>query len=190
MIYGYARVSTKGQARHGNSLEEQERLLKQHGAEIIFVEYGISGAKKNRPEFTAMLGRLKEGDTLIVNKFDRFARSLSWASDLIDDLIGKGITVNVLNFGILSNDPTSKLTRNILLCFAEYERDMIYERTAEGKAVKKENQPDWIEGRPKKISIPQEYIDKVYNGKLTVSKACSELGISRTTWYNENRGKI
>ena len=184
MIYGYARVSTKGQARNGNSLEEQERLLKQNGAEKIYVEKGISGAKKDRPEFNKMLKELKPGDIMMVTKFDRFARSLSWASELINDLISKGITVNVLNFGVLSNDPTSKLMRNILLCFAEYERDMIYERTAEGKAVKRENEPDWVEGRPKKIKIPQEYIDKVDKGEMSVSKACREIGISRASWYN------
>ena len=184
MIYGYARVSTRGQARNGNSLEEQEKLLKRNGADIIYVEKGISGAKKNRPEFSALLEKLQSGDTLMVTKFDRFARSLSWASDLINSLIEKGITVNVLNFGVLSNDPTSKLMRNILLCFAEYERDMIFERTSEGKAIKKENEPDWVEGRPKKISIPQEYKEKVKNGELSISKACRELGISRMSWYN------
>jgi DNA invertase Pin-like site-specific DNA recombinase len=187
MIYGYARVSTKGQARNGNSLEEQEKLLKQHGAEIIFVERGISGAKESRPEFTKMLETLKEGDTLMVTKFDRFARSLTWASDLISELIDKGITVNVLNFGVLSSDPTSKLMRNILLSFAEYERDMIYERTHEGIEAKRESDPEWKQGRPKKVEIPKEYIEAVASGKMTKAAACRELGISRTTWYNETK---
>lgn len=72
MIYGYGRVSTKGQAKDGNSLEAQERLLKEHGAEVIYMD-SFTGKKITRPEFDKLLEELKVGDTLVVAKLDRFA---------------------------------------------------------------------------------------------------------------------
>lgn len=146
MIFGYARVSTKGQAKDGNSLEAQEKLLKESGAEKIFVD-SFTGTKLERPEFDKLLNQINSGDTLIVTKLDRFARSVTQASDLITKLIDRGITVNVLNLGILSNSSVSTLMRNVLLSFAQFERDMIVERTSEGKAIAKQK-PDFREGRP------------------------------------------
>ena len=146
MIYGYARVSTKGQARDGNSLEAQEKILKESGADIIFVD-SFTGTKLERPEFDKLLNQIQNGDTLIVTKLDRFARSVTQASDLITKLIDRGIMVNVLNLGILSNSSVSTLMRNVLLSFAQFERDMIVERTSEGKAIAKQK-PDFREGRP------------------------------------------
>ena len=75
MIYGYGRVSTKGQAKDGNSLEAQERLIKEHGAEVIYMD-SFTGTKMTRPEFDKLLEELKAGDTLVVAKLDRFARSV------------------------------------------------------------------------------------------------------------------
>ena len=69
-------------------------------------------------------------------------------------LLDKGIVVHVLNMGLMDNTPTGKLIRNIMLAFSEFERDMIVERTSEGKAIAKMN-PDFREGRPKKFSITQ-----------------------------------
>ena len=153
MIYGYVRVSTKGQAKDGNSLEAQERLLKEHGAEIIYMD-SFTGTKITRPELDKLLKVLKSGDTLVVAKLDRFARSVSQASDLITDLIDKDIRVDVCNLGILDNSSMSTLMRNILLSFAQFERDMIVERTQEGKTIAKQN-PDFREGRPHKYSRTQ-----------------------------------
>ena len=153
MIYGYGRVSTKGQAKDGNSLEAQERLLKEHGAEVIYMD-SFTGTKMTRPEFDKLLKKLKAGDTLVVAKLDRFARSASQASDLITKLIDNGIRVDVCNLGILDNSSMSILMRNILLSFAQFERDMIVERTQEGKAIARQN-PDFREGRPKKYSRMQ-----------------------------------
>ena len=100
MIYGYGRVSTKGQAKDGNSLEAQERLLKEHGAEVIYMD-SFTGTKMTRPEFDKLLEKLKAGDTLVVAKLDRFARSVSQASDLITKLIDEGIRVDACNLGVL-----------------------------------------------------------------------------------------
>ena len=153
MIYGYGRVSTKGQAKDGNSLEAQERLLKEHGAEIIYMD-SFTGTKITRPEFDKLLKVLKSGDTLVVAKLDRFARSVSQASDLITNLIDDGIRIDVCNLGILDNSSMSTLMRNSLLSFAQFERDMIVERTHEGKAIARQN-PDFREGRPHKYSKTQ-----------------------------------
>lgn len=148
MIYGYARVSTKGQAKDGNSLEAQEKKLKENGAEKIFIE-SFTGVKMERPELDKLINRIQDGDTLIVTKLDRFARSVSQASNLITTLIDKGVRVNVLNLGILDNSSVSTLMRNILLSFSQFERDMIVERTQEGKAIARQRE-DFREGRPKK----------------------------------------
>ena len=149
MIFGYARVSTKTQARDGNSLDRQVQELKDAGAEKIYTDT-FTGTKMDRPEFDKLRQKLRKGDTLIVTKLDRLARSVSQASGLITELIDEGITINVLNLGILSNDSVNTLLRNILLSFAQFERDMIVQRTQEGKAVAKATDPNFREGRPRK----------------------------------------
>lgn len=153
MIYGYARVSTKGQAKDENSLEAQEKTLKESGASEIYVD-AFTGTKTDRPEFDKLMDKIQKGDTLIVTKLDRFARSMTQGSELVSDLIEKGIKVYILNIGVMDNTPSSKLIRNVFFAFAEFERDMIVERTMEGKAIAKQN-PDFREGRPKKYSRKQ-----------------------------------
>lgn len=153
MIYGYARVSTKGQAKEGNSIEAQEKALKEAGATKIYSDV-FTGTKTDRPAFDKLLNVLKNGDTIIVTKLDRFARSMSQGSELVSELINKGIKVYILNIGVMDNTPASKLIRNIFFAFAEFERDMIIERTTEGKTIAKLN-PDFKEGRPKKYGKAQ-----------------------------------
>lgn len=185
MIYGYARVSTKGQARDGNSLEVQTQLLKDAGAKQIFYD-SFTGTKVQRPEFDKLTSNLSSGDTLIVTKLDRFARSASQGSQMIESLINRGVTVHILNLGVMDNTPTGKLIRNVMLSFAEFERDMIVERTQEGKAIAREKGIR-VDGRPNKeipADVLQKFLKKQKGGKLTVNQCCSELGISRSTWYN------
>lgn len=153
VIYGYARVSTKGQARDGNSLEAQEKALLEAGVAEIYTDV-FTGTKTDRPEFDKLIAKIKEGDTLVVTKLDRFARSMSQGSELVSELIDKGIKVYILNIVIMDNTPASKLIRNVFFAFAEFERDMIVERTQEGKTIAKQN-PDFKEGRPKKYSRKQ-----------------------------------
>lgn len=185
MIYGYARVSTKGQAKDGNSLEAQEALLRTNGAEKIFFD-AFTGKINDRPEFKKLLAQIHEGDTLICTKLDRIARSLQQGSVLINELINKGIRVNILNIGILDNTPSSKLIRNIFFAFAEFERDMIVERTQEGKSIAKQKS-DFREGRPKIYSKKQ--IDHALQLKETYSyKQVEELtGISKSTLVRAKR---
>lgn len=147
MVYGYCRVSTQMQARDGNSLEAQEKALKENGAEEIYTD-AFTGTKAHRPELDRLLDKLHPGDKLIITKLDRIARSASQGIELVQSLLDRGITVHVLNMGLLDNTPTGKLIRNIMLAFAEFERDMIIERTQEGKAIAK-RQPYFKEGRPR-----------------------------------------
>lgn len=147
MIYGYARVSTQMQAKDGNSLEAQEQLLRKNGAEEIYAD-AFTGTKTHRPELARLLDELQAGDTLVVTKLDRIARSASQGIELIQSLLDREITVHVLNMGLLDNTPTGKLIRTIMLAFAEFELDMIVERTQEGKAIARK-QPDYREGRPR-----------------------------------------
>lgn len=158
VVYGYCRVSTKGQAKDGNSLEAQENTLREAGAQEIYKD-AFTGTKADRPALNELMERLQAGDKLIITKLDRIARSLSQGSDLVNELIGRGITVHILNIGILDNTPASKLIRGIFFAFAEFERDMIVERTQEGKAIARETArakgKTFKEGRPKKHSREQ-----------------------------------
>lgn len=179
-VYGYCRVSTKGQM-DGNSLEAQkEQILRDYPSAII-VEEQISGAKAVRPKFDELIQTLKEGDMLVVTKLDRFARSLSQGNDTVNELLERGIRVNILNIGMLDNTPNSKLIRNIFFSFAEFERDMIYERTQEGKALARQR-GDFREGRPRKFNPAK--IDEALNyieAGNSYKRASEMFGISKTT---------
>lgn len=184
---GYGRVSTPGQQLNGNSLGEQEKSLREAGAEEIVLEC-FTGKTVDRPKFKPLLDSLKAGDTLYVTKLDRFARA-SAAGDVIAELIDRGVTVHILNFGVANNSATGKLMLNIILSFAQYEREMIWERTQEGKMAAKAKNPDYKEGR-KALEIPVGFADaqsRVASGELTVVDACAELGVSRSTWYKWTR---
>ncbi len=184
MIYGYARVSTKGQAKDGNSLEAQEKQLRENGATTIFYE-SFTGTKKHRPELDKLMPTLKEGDTLVVTKLDRIARSTVHGINIIEELLNKGVTIHILNMGKFDNSPAGKLMRTIFFAFAEFERDMIVERTNEGKDICRENNPEWREGR-KTVEIPdfEKFLEKTKKGEMTVKECCNHLKISRSTWYN------
>ena len=99
MIFGYARVSTNFQARDGNSLEAQIHSLKEAGAEKIFSDI-FSGTKNNRPELDKLLKIIQSGDTLIITKLDRIARSVMNGIQIIESLNNKGVIIDVLNMGI------------------------------------------------------------------------------------------
>ena len=151
-LYGYARVSTVKQIS-GNSQEEQESLLRSSGCtEIVLEQY--TGKTTDRPKLNQLVSRLKAGDTLMVTKLDRFARTVQEGKKLIEDLIQKDVTVTILNMGTISNKPMDKLMLSVLFAFAEFERDMIIERTQSGKAIAKTKE-GFQDGRPKKYSKAQ-----------------------------------
>lgn len=178
MKYGYARVSTRQQQTDGNSLEAQEKVLREHGAEVIYSD-SFTGTKLERPQFNKLVSELKAGDTIIVCKLDRFARSVGQATELITELIDKGVTVDVCNLGILDNSSMSTFMRNILLSFAQFERDMIVERTQEGKAIARQR-ADYREGRPKKFSRKQ------IQHALELLKTCSYREVEETTGISKS----
>ncbi len=183
MIYGYARVSTPKQANDCNGLEAQEKELKDNGATKIYYD-SFTGTKTDRPALNELLSVVQSGDTIMVTKLDRLGRSVSQTTELIDVLIAKGITINVINLGILSKSSMSTFMRNMLLAFAQLERDLILERTSEGKAIKREK-GELDEGRPRIETLDfQKFLKKQKDGEMTVKECCEVLGISRATWYN------
>ena len=191
MIYGYARVSTASQGRDGNSLEAQAEELRANGAEKV-IEEVYTGTTTDRPKFAALLKKLKSGDTLMVAKLDRFARTAKEGLIVIDELNDRGVAVHILNMGLIDNQPVGKLMRTIFLAFAEFERDMIVQRTQEGKKVAKQNNPEYREGR-KPIEFDrtmfQCLVSQIEHGTTTVTDAAQKLGMSRAT-FNRRRKEI
>ncbi|MED4464751.1 recombinase family protein [Metabacillus fastidiosus] len=180
MKYGYARVSTANQ-----DLQSQLQTLKAEGCHKIYSEK-FTGTKTNRPQFQKLLSLLKQGDTLVVTKLDRFARSSEDAIHTIKELFKQGIKVHVLNMGLIEDTPTGRLILTIMSGFAEFERDMIVERTREGKAIAKQRD-DFKEGRPNKYSKKQ--IEHAL--KLLKSHSYKEVenmtGISKSTLIRAKR---
>ncbi len=133
-----------------------------------------------RPQFQTLLKNLKGGDSLIITKLDRFARSTLEDTKIIKGLFEKGITVNILNMGVVENTPNGRLIFNIFLSFEEFERDMIFERTQEGKMIAKQRE-DFREGPPRKYGKKQ--IEHALCLKETHSyKEVEEItGISKST---------
>lgn len=184
MIYGYARVSTANQDRYGNSLEDQVASLKAYGCQEI-VQEAYSGKTMERPAFQALLPKLQDGDMLVVTKLDRFARTTIEGVQTVRDLYNRGVKVYILNMGLIEKTLTGNLILTVMLAFAEYERGMIVERTAAGKAVKRATDKSWKDGR-KTLETPdfQKFLKKQKGGEMSVDECCAELGISRGTWYN------
>lgn len=173
MKYGYARVSTTHQ-----DLESQLQRLDLEGCEVIYKDK-FTGTKKDRPEFKKLLEVLKKGDTLVITKLDRFARSTVDGISTIKELFERGVRVHVLNMGLVEDTPTGRLIFSVMSAFAEFERDMIVERTQEGKAIAK-RRDDFREGRPKKfqreqiehaLSLLANHSYKEVEGKTGISKS-------------------
>lgn len=185
MVYGYARVSTNGQDLYGTSLDDQIDILKKSGAINVYAD-AYTGTKMHRPEFDKLMDAIQDGDTLIVTKLDRLGRTSEGIISLIKQLIDRDITVKVLNMGTIENTPVGRLIVTFLAGIAEFERDLIVERTAAGKAFRKANDPTWKDGRK-----PMEYDavlfralnERVVSGEISVKDAYTTLGVGRTKWY-------
>lgn len=185
-ILGYARVSSKTQERYGNGLDIQEEELKRAGVTEIYSE-AFTGTKRHRPELDKLLDVLQAGDTLVVCKLDRIARNTREGIDIIEAVLARGASIRILNMGTFDNTPTGRLTWQVFLAFAEFERNMIVERTSAGKQAAKEKNPDWRCGR-KEVDVDWDsYYPQVMSGKMSVVDACKQLGISRGTWYKHVR---
>ena len=188
MILGYARVSTKTQAKDGNSLEAQAEALRNAGAQELYKD-AFTGTTTERPEFDKLMDKLKPGDTLMVTKLDRIARSATEGSKMVQELLDRDISVHVLNMGKMDNTPTGKLICQIMFAFAEFERDMIVERTQEGRAIARRN-PNFHEGRPKKYTEKQ--LDHALNllKDHSYTQVTEMTGISKATLAREKAKRV
>ena len=186
MIYGYARVSTTAQSRDGNSLEDQVSALEKYGCREI-VKEAFTGKTMERPKFLELLERLEEGDTLVVCKLDRFARTAIEGVQTVRELFERGVRVHILNMGLVENTLTGNLILTVMLAFAEYERGMIVERTQTGKAVAKQD-PNFKDGRPKKFTSEQIELalSLLAEGK-TYRQITTMTGISKSTLIRAKR---
>jgi len=153
--------------------------LKNEDCEEIFQDK-LTGTNKNRPQLQQLLCNVQSGDTLVITKLDRLARSAMDGIKTIKKLFEQGVKVHVLNMGLVEDTPTGRLILNVMLAFAEFERDMIVERTQEGKAIAKQD-PDFREGRPKVYSNKQ--IEHAIELKKTQTYRQVEdmTGISKST---------
>ena len=179
MKFAYARVSTRKQSRDGNGLDDQIEKLKAIGYDELIVEE-FSGSTTKRPRFDSLFQRLNSGDSLIVTKLDRIARSTAQGSALINDLLNKGVAVHILNMGLIDNTPTGKLITNILLAFAEYERDMIIERTQAGKEIAR-TKDGFRDGRP-----PIDPKRKAFAADLILNQHYSYKQVERLTGLSQS----
>lgn len=181
MIFGYARVSTMNQ-----DLDTQLEALGKEKCSVIFQEK-ISGTTRERPEFKKMLNQVSEGDTIVVTKLDRFARNTREALDIIEPLLKINVTIRVLDLGTIENTIMGRMMVRTILSVGEMERDMIVERTQEGRAFARKNNPNYREGRPKKYT-PKQLDHAMELKKLKSYKEVSEItGISVRTLQREHQ---
>ena len=180
MRVGYARVSTSGQ-----ELEVQLQALKSESCEKIYSEK-FTGTKADRPQLNELLDLLNEGDTLVVTKLDRLARNTVEGIEIVKDLFSKGVKVHVLNVGLLENTTMGRFFLTTLLAVAEMERNLIVERTQEGKALAKQS-PDFKEGRPPKYTKKQIDHALTLLNTNSYTQVESLTGISKSTLIRAKR---
>ena len=175
MLVGYARVSSTGQ-----SLDIQREQLTQAGCEKLFEEKQSGKSADNRSKLKAALEFVREGDTLIVTRLDRLARSITDLRRIIDGLAEKAVGFRCLQQGALDTTRSDgKLLLNILGSFAEFEADIRRERQMEGIAKAKE--AGVYRGR--KPSIDGEVIRKALNSGESPSVLAKRLGVARSSIY-------
>lgn len=180
MKIGYARVSTKEQ-----ELNLQTDALVKEGCEQIYEEK-VSGTKRSRPELQKMLDQLRPNDIVIIWKLDRLARSLKDLVNLVNDIQEKGAGLQSLNDNIDTTTPHGKLTFHLFAALAEFERDIISERTKAGLTAARARGRKG--GRPKGLSKKAEHTaiiaEQLYKERrLSVKEICEQLSISKNTFY-------
>lgn len=173
---GYARVSTLDQ-----NLERQLDLLRQHGVDHIFQEK-MSGTKRDRPELNKMLAHVTAGDTIVVESLSRLGRSTKDLIELVELLKEKEVQLVSLKESIDTSTPTGKLLFTLMSAMAQFERDVIAERTQEGlKAARARGRKG---GRPRCDSRKLQQALKLYDAGQHSVKEIEELtGIKKATLY-------
>lgn len=186
-LIGYARVSTVGQ---DNGLETQKQLLEDAGCQRIFFEKVTGTSTTKRTELKQAMEFLQEGDTLVVTKIDRLARSISDLNNIINELKEKCVNVQFMKENMLfeakvKDGSLQTLLFNILGSFAQFERDLIVERTSEGRERAKKAGKHM--GRPAKDRKDVEKALKLYadreNNGLSVNDIVKMTGVPRSTIY-------
>ncbi len=181
---GYARVSTAGQ-----DVAAQREGLAALGVnpKLVYVDHGLTGRNRDRPGLAQALAAVREGDTLVVTKLDRLARSLPDARDIADELTGKGVALSIGGSVYDPNDPVGRLLFNVLGMVAEFEADLIRARTREGMQIAKA--AGKLRGRQPTLSKTKRkhLLDLAAAGKHTQAELAELFDVSRTTIYRELR---
>ena len=180
VVFGYCRVSSADQ-----NLERQVIALREYGIDDrnIFCDK-VSGIADCRPALDALRAKLREGDVLVIQSFDRLARSTKMLLDWVEYLNGNGVELVSLKENIDTTSPQGKLFFTISAAFAEFERELIRARQAEGIAIAKAQ--GRLTGRPKVDQDKLHTAITMYqSGEFSVKKICEITGISRTTIYRE-----
>jgi DNA invertase Pin-like site-specific DNA recombinase len=150
-LIGYARVSTNEQ-----DLTAQQNALEALGvrSNLIYTDHGLTGTNRARPGLREALAACRNGDTLVVAKLDRLARSLRDAKDIIDELTVKGVKLSIGGSVHDPTDPVGRLLFNVLAMVTEFESDLIRARTREGMQVAKAK--GHLRGKQTKLSTAQQ----------------------------------
>jgi DNA invertase Pin-like site-specific DNA recombinase len=180
MIFGYTRVSTNEQ----NSDLQIDQLLADGCDEIV--SEVASGVKKNRPILDGLLNKVRKDDVIVVWKLDRLGRSLKHLVDLVNMLMEKGVGLKSLQDPIDTTNAQGRLVFNIFASLAEFERDLIVERTQAGLTAARAR--GRTGGRPKGLNkIAQTKAlaaEALYQkGEMSVNGIAETLGISKATLY-------
>jgi DNA invertase Pin-like site-specific DNA recombinase len=176
-LVGYARVSTDGQELH-----LQTDALESLGCDRIFTETA-SGAKADRPELAACLDYLREGDTLVVWRLDRLGRSTRHLLETVEGLDARGVQFRSVTEGIDTSTPGGKLIFTVFAALAEFERNLIRERTNAGLiAARRRNR---IGGRRKVLTGAKldQAREMKASGRYTVREIAEVVGVSAATLY-------
>ena len=179
-LIGYARCSTDKQ-----DLAAQKDILSGLGVapDRIYTDHGFTGTNRARPGLDPALAALRPGDTLVVPKLDRLARSVPDAREIADSLSARGVRLQLGAAVHDPNDPMGKLFFNILATFAEFEADLIRMRTREGMAVARAKGK--LRGKKPKLSDRQQQeLRRMYDtGEYSISDLAEVFSISRPTVY-------
>lgn len=175
MLVGYARVSTVGQ-----SLEVQQEQLVAAGCERVFAEKRSGKSMEEREQLAQALAFLRQGDTLVVTRLDRLARSMIDLRQVVDGLAAKGVTFRCLQQGAIDTTRSDgKLLLNILASFAEFEMDIRRERQKDG--IEKAKEKGVYKGRPPKLD--NEKIVELHRAGVRPVDIARQLGVSRASVY-------
>ncbi|UEA22805.1 recombinase family protein [Mycobacteroides abscessus subsp. abscessus] len=177
MLIGYARVSTVEQ-----NVALQLDALQAAGVEKVFVDEGVSGSVSSRPELDRCMEVLRSGDTLVVWRLDRLARSLKNLLELVESLSTRGIHLRSLTEAIDTSSASGRLILSVFGALAEFERSLIIERTQAGLAAARARGARI--GRPTAMSVGQvEQAKTLVGAGHRVSEVARALGVGRSTLY-------